>query len=150
MVRIYDFCTRKLVSFNSLLPQKRITLKKNWKLFNLSDEQTKKWNKKKTLTVQPGNYGDTQYERKLQVSGVVWKWIWSKWMKNLTKDTWEEQEKYELCSKNLNKGLKTGTSSIVRYLGLFLNRTREEELGSLNHKTKKLMSMHKSLHSKDN
>ena len=54
----------------------------------------------------------------------------------------------KLYGRNLVKGINTWAVPLVRYLGLFLKWTREE-LKQMNQRTRKLMTMHKALHSID-
>ena len=51
----------------------------------------------------------------------------------------------KLSSRNLIKGINTWAVPLVRYLGLFLKWTREE-LKQMDQRTRKLMTMHKALH----
>ena len=55
----------------------------------------------------------------------------------------------KLCSRNLIKGINTWAVLLVRYSGPFLKRTREE-LKQMDQRTRKLMTMHKALHPRDN
>ena len=55
----------------------------------------------------------------------------------------------KLSSRNLIKGINTWAVPLVRYLGPFLKWTREE-LRQMDQRTRKLMTMHKALHLKDN
>ena len=54
----------------------------------------------------------------------------------------------KLSSRNLIKGINTWAVSLVRYSGPFLKRAREE-LRQMDQRTRKLMTMHKALHLKD-
>ena len=54
----------------------------------------------------------------------------------------------KLSSRNLIKGINTWAVPLVRYSGPFLKWTREE-LKQMNQRTRKLMTMHKALHSRD-
>ena len=54
----------------------------------------------------------------------------------------------KLSTRNLIKGIDTWTITCVRYSGLFIKWTREE-LKKMDHRTRKLMTMHKALHPKD-
>ena len=54
----------------------------------------------------------------------------------------------KLNSRNLNKGINTWAVPIVRYSGLFLRWTRDE-LRQMDQRTRKLMTMHKALHPRD-
>ena len=54
----------------------------------------------------------------------------------------------KLSSRNLIKGINTSAVPQVRYSGLFLKRTREE-LKQMEQRTRKLMTMHKALHPRD-
>ena len=54
----------------------------------------------------------------------------------------------KLCCRNLMKGLNTWAVPLVRYSGPFLKLTREE-LKQMNQRTRKLMTMHKALHPRD-
>ena len=54
----------------------------------------------------------------------------------------------KLLSRNLIKGINTWAVTLVRYSGPFLKWTREE-LKQMNQKTRKLMTMHKVLHPRD-
>ena len=54
----------------------------------------------------------------------------------------------KLNSRNLIKGIDTWAVPIVRYSGPFLKRTREE-LRQIDQRTRKLMTMHKALHPRD-
>ena len=51
-------------------------------------------------------------------------------------------------SRNLIKGINTWAVLLERYLGPFLKWTREEPK-KMDQRTRKLMTMHKALHSKD-
>ena len=55
----------------------------------------------------------------------------------------------KLFSRNLIKGINTWAEPLVRYLGPFFKWTREE-LKQMNQRTRKLMTMHKALHLRDN
>ena len=54
----------------------------------------------------------------------------------------------KLSSRNLIKGINTWAVPLVRYSGPFLKWTREE-LKQMDQRTKKLMTMHKALHPRD-
>ena len=54
----------------------------------------------------------------------------------------------KLCSGNLIKRINTWAESLVRYSGPFLKWTREE-LKQMDQRTRKLMTMHKALHPRD-
>ena len=51
----------------------------------------------------------------------------------------------KLCSRNVIKGIHTWNVPLVRYSGPFLKWTREE-LKQIDQRTRKLMTMHKALH----
>ena len=55
----------------------------------------------------------------------------------------------KLNRRNLIKGINTWAVPLVRYSGPFLKWTREE-LKQMDQRTRKLMTMHKALHSGDN
>ena len=54
----------------------------------------------------------------------------------------------KLSSRNLIKGINTWAVPLVRYSGPFLKWTREE-LKQMDQRTRKLMTMHKTLHPRD-
>ena len=54
----------------------------------------------------------------------------------------------KLYSRNLIKGINIWAVSLVRYSGPFLKGTREE-LKQIDERIRKLMTMHKSLHPRD-
>ena len=54
----------------------------------------------------------------------------------------------KLSVRNPIKGINTWAVSLVRYLGLLLKWTREE-LKQMSQRIRKLMAMHKALHSRD-
>ena len=54
----------------------------------------------------------------------------------------------KLSSRNLIKGINTWAVSLVRYSGPFLKWTRDE-LKQMNQRTRKLMTIHKALHPRD-
>ena len=54
----------------------------------------------------------------------------------------------KLSSRNLIKGMNTRAVLLVRYSGPFLKWTREE-LKQMDQRTRKLMTMHKALHPRD-
>ena len=54
----------------------------------------------------------------------------------------------KLNSRNLIKGINTWAVLLVRYSGPFLKWTRDE-LRQMDERTRKLMTMHKALHPKD-
>ena len=54
----------------------------------------------------------------------------------------------KLKSRNLIKGINTWAVPLVRYSGPFLKCTRDE-LKLMNQRTRKLMTMHKALHPRD-
>ena len=54
----------------------------------------------------------------------------------------------KLYCKNFIKGINTWVVSLVRYSGPFLKWTRDE-LKQMDQRTRKLMTMHKALHSRD-
>ena len=54
----------------------------------------------------------------------------------------------KLNSRNLIKGINALAVPLVRYCGLFLKWTREE-IKQIDQKTRKLMTMHKALHPRD-
>ena len=54
----------------------------------------------------------------------------------------------KLTSPNLIKGINTWAVPLVRYSGPFLKWTRDE-LKQMDQRTRKLMTMHKALHSRD-
>ena len=57
----------------------------------------------------------------------------------------------KLCSRNLIKGIYTWSVHLVRYSGPYLKWTREElkQMDPPPKKTRKLMTIHKALHSRD-
>ena len=55
----------------------------------------------------------------------------------------------KVSSRNLNKGINSWAVPLVRYSGPFLKWTREE-LKQTDQRTRKLMTMHKALHTRDN
>ena len=55
----------------------------------------------------------------------------------------------KLYSRNLIKGINTWVVPLVRYSGHFFKWTREE-LKEMDQRTRKLRTMHKALHPKDN
>ena len=57
--------------------------------------------------------------------------------------------KTKLSIRNLIKGINTWAVPLVRYSGPFLKCTREE-LKQVDQRTRKLMTMHKALHPRDN
>ena len=67
--------------------------------------------------------------------------------KEYLKKTWKLLEK-KLSSRNLIKGINTWAVPLVRYSGPFLKWTRDE-LKQIDQKTRKLMTMHKALHPRD-
>ena len=54
----------------------------------------------------------------------------------------------KLCSRNLTKGINTWAVPVVRYLGPFMKWTREE-LKEMDLRTRKLITMPKVLHPRD-
>ena len=54
----------------------------------------------------------------------------------------------KLSSRNIIKGINTWAVSLVRYSGLFLKWTKDE-LIQMDQRTRKLMTMHKALHPRD-
>ena len=54
----------------------------------------------------------------------------------------------KLSSRNLIKGINTWAVPLIRYSGPFLKWTRDE-LKQMDQRTRKLMTMHKALHSRD-
>ena len=54
----------------------------------------------------------------------------------------------KLSSRNFIKGINTRAVTLVRYSGLFLKWTREE-LKQMDQRTRKLMTIHKALHPRD-
>ena len=54
----------------------------------------------------------------------------------------------KLSCRNLIKGINTWASPLVRYSGPFLKWTRDE-LKQMDQRTRKLMTMHKALHPRD-
>ena len=54
----------------------------------------------------------------------------------------------KLSRRNLMKGINTWTVPLVRYSGPFLKRSRDE-LKQMDQRTRKLMTMHKALHPRD-
>ena len=54
----------------------------------------------------------------------------------------------KLSGRNLIKGINTGAVLLVRYSGPFLKWTRDE-LKQMDQRTRKLMTMHKALHPRD-
>ena len=57
--------------------------------------------------------------------------------------------KTKLSSRNLIKGINTWALPLVRYLGPFLKWTKDE-LKQMDQRTRKLMTMHKALHPRNN
>ena len=55
----------------------------------------------------------------------------------------------KLNSRNLIKGINTWAAPLVRYSGPFLKWTRDK-LKQMDQRTRKLMTMHKALHPRDN
>ena len=64
---------------------------------------------------------------------------------------WRTRKQLEtkLSGRNLFKGINTWAVPLVRYLGPFLKCTRDE-LKEIEQRTRKLMTMHKALHPRDN
>ncbi len=56
--------------------------------------------------------------------------------------------KTKISSRSLIKEINIWTVSIVRYLGPSFKRTRDE-LKQMNQRTRKIMTMHKALHPRD-
>ena len=54
----------------------------------------------------------------------------------------------KLCSRNFIKGINTWAVPLVRYSEPFLKWTKDK-LKKTNHRTRKLMTMHKALHPRD-
>ena len=54
----------------------------------------------------------------------------------------------KLTSRNLRKGINTWAVPLVRYSGIFLKWTRDK-LKQMDQTTRKLMTMHKALHPRD-
>ena len=54
----------------------------------------------------------------------------------------------KLSSRKFIKGIKTWAVSLVRYSGAFLKWTRDQ-LNQIDQKTRKLITMHKALHQRD-
>ena len=75
-----------------------------------------------------------------------------KWKTRSEKNIFGERKNYsrrkKLFSRNLIKAINTWAVSIVRYSGPFLKWTREE-LKQMDQRTRKLMTMHKTLHPRD-
>ena len=67
---------------------------------------------------------------------------------NLTKNISGKLLETKLSSRNLMKGINTWAVSLVRYSGPFLKWTRDE-LWQMDQRTRKLMTMHKALHPRD-
>ena len=61
---------------------------------------------------------------------------------------WKTLKGIKLSSRNLIKGINTWAVPLVRYSGPFLKWTREE-LKQMDQRTRKLMTMHKALHPRD-
>ena len=59
-----------------------------------------------------------------------------------------KQLKTKLYRRNVIKGINTWAVPLVRYSGLFLKWTREE-LKQMDQRTRKLMTMYKALHPRD-
>ena len=59
-----------------------------------------------------------------------------------------KQLETKLSSRNLIKGINTWAVPLVRYSGPFLKWTRDE-LKQMDQRTRKLMTMHKALHPRD-
>ena len=73
-----------------------------------------------------------------------------KWKIRSGKNISGELENYEtkLSNRSLIKGINTWAVPLVRYSGPFLKWTRDE-LKQMNQRTRKLMTMHNALHSRD-
>ena len=54
----------------------------------------------------------------------------------------------KLSCRNINKGINTWVVPLVRFSGLFLKWTRDE-IRQMDQRTRKLMTMHKALHPRD-
>ena len=82
---------------------------------------------------------------------VSWRLTWSdkwRWKKKLRKNISGERESYSRqnsVAETIIKGINTWAVTLVRYSGPFLKWTREE-LKQMDHRTRKLMTMHKELH----
>ena len=74
--------------------------------------------------------------------------IKDKIQKEYLRSTWKLLET-KLSCRNLIKGINTWAVSLVRYSGPFLKWTRDE-LGQMDQRTRKLMTMHKALYPRDN
>ena len=64
------------------------------------------------------------------------------------KEKIQEPLETKLNSRNLIKGINTWAVPLVRYSGPFLKWTKYE-LKQMDQRTRKLMTMHKALHSRD-
>ena len=90
-------------------------------------------------------------KRKPTNTWEYWKWTpTNKWRlkKKIKKRISLENEKTKLYSRNLIKGINTWAVPLVRYSGQFLKWTREK-LKQMYQRTRKLMTMHKALHPRD-
>ena len=74
-----------------------------------------------------------------------WKWK-TKFKKNISGEL--ENYSRQKFSGNLIKGINTWAVPLVRYSGPFLEWTRDE-LKQMDQRTRKLMTMHKALHPRD-
>ena len=112
--------------------------------------------------MQPQTVRNYQIKRKLECSEkrkptntcAPWKLYSSNrwwWKKKLKKEYLRRTRKVLetiLCSKNLIKGINTWAVPLARYLGPFLKWTRRE-LIQMDQRTRKLKTMHKALHLRD-
>ena len=65
--------------------------------------------------------------------------------KNKKKYLWRKRKLLEIKRHSRNRGIKTWAVSLVRCLGLFFKWVREE-LQQIDQRTRKVMTMHKALH----
>ena len=74
-----------------------------------------------------------------------------RWKKKIKKEYLRRTTKLlktKICSKNLIKGINTWAGPLIRYSRPFLKWTREE-LKQMDQRTRKLITMHKALHPRD-
>ena len=123
------------------------------KMRHVSNEKQEMIHNRRNRTIKSRKKQNARRKGNLQIFGNIGSWhhqtSWDERKKIKKEYLWGtgKQLEIKLFSKNLMKGINTLAVPLVRYSGPFLKWTREDE--QMNLRTRKLMTVHKALHPRD-
>ena len=127
----------------------------HWKICSANNDKWKKRNNRRNRTAKSGKNQKASIEEKIQVLENTGS-RHHKTSRNLKKKKNRKERhkwtrkllKTKLCSRNLIKEINIWVVSLVRYSGRFLKCTREERR-KMNQRTRRLITVHKALYTRD-